>query len=179
MDCLLFRLTQRHRADAGGQYRRDMSNIRACSCVRLSKKRAAPARPSTTVSAFEARLRPLGSAPSIRDHAAECLVQTSTGMEGGYLLFRMPKRVISVRQKSAHLILHSRVVTEATRLRHSAFQRRLRNSRTPCDDAHEPATALSPGAVPSGDSAQPLWEAEFLLERVLLPHVPSSIWSVR
>src|SRR5580704_18161175 len=32
------------------------------------------------------------------------------------------------------------------------------------------------GTVPSGDSAQPLGEPEFLLERALLPHVlPSSI----
>ena len=34
------------------------------------------------------------------------------------------------------------------------------------------------GAVPSADFAQPLWEAEFLLERALLPYVPSSIWGM-
>jgi hypothetical protein len=31
------------------------------------------------------------------------------------------------------------------------------------------------GAVPPADSAQPLWEAELIFERALLPHVPSSI----
>jgi hypothetical protein len=34
------------------------------------------------------------------------------------------------------------------------------------------------GAVLSGRFAQPLWEAEFLLERALLPYVPSSIWGM-
>src|SRR5271156_4775780 len=102
-------------------------------------------------------------------------------MEGGYLLFRMPKRVISVRQKSAHLILHSRVLTKATRPRHSAFQRGCEtqerhvtmrvNRRRLC----HLGVRRDNGTVPSGDSAQPLWEAEFLLERALLPHVPSSI----
>ena len=34
------------------------------------------------------------------------------------------------------------------------------------------------GAVPPADSAQPLWEVELLLERALLPYVPSSIWGM-
>jgi hypothetical protein len=35
------------------------------------------------------------------------------------------------------------------------------------------------GAVPPADSAQPLWEAELILERALLPYVPSSIWGMQ
>jgi hypothetical protein len=34
------------------------------------------------------------------------------------------------------------------------------------------------GVVPSGDSAHPLWEAEFFLERALLPYFPSAIWGM-
>src|SRR5580658_1118946 len=65
-------------------------------------------------------------------------------MEGGYLLFRMSKRVISVRKKSAqpHSTLQSRNQSRETAT--LGVSRRLRNSRTPCDDAHEPATAMSP-----------------------------------
>jgi hypothetical protein len=39
----------------------DISISEPVHCVRLSKKRAAPARPFTTVSAFETRLRPSAS----------------------------------------------------------------------------------------------------------------------
>jgi hypothetical protein len=47
-------------------------------------------------------------------------------MEGGYLLLRMPKHVISVRQKSAQPQFYTpRVVAKATRLRHSAFHQAI------------------------------------------------------
>src|ERR1700733_12636086 len=39
----------------------DMSNFRACSLWSIVEKRAAPARPSVTVSALETRLRPPAS----------------------------------------------------------------------------------------------------------------------
>src|ERR1700689_767372 len=53
-------------------------------CVRLSKKRAAPARPSTTVSAFETRLRPLGrraiQRSSRRPPRPECAARSSNNL---------------------------------------------------------------------------------------------------
>ena len=55
----------------------DMSNFRACSLCSIVEKRAAPARPSTTVSAFETRLRPLER--SI-DKAPRCRVSCATSI---------------------------------------------------------------------------------------------------
>jgi len=145
----------------------DMSNFRACSLCSIVEKEG------RSCATLHNRQRLWNKAQASRkrsiDKGPRCRVSCATSIIWKVDIFSLGCRNASFRsaENQPNLILHSRVVTKATRLRHSAFQggceiqERHVTMRMKRRRRCHPGVRRDNGTAPSGDSAQPLWEAEF------------------